>query len=670
MTLIQGSMLWRGESSPLGCRRREQGCGVLSSADRWQDRRPVRDLQVTPSTIIPTRAHLVSLQSLPRKDTVLRHCSHLSFRAMLHGCCVLALAARSQDAPCAAQFPGTSKCQNSMINGAWNSTDTPVGIAAPTTQRGSALSFTYARSGALMARVGASGQSNQQANENPNDPIGEYFSAFDHADLCPQAVITAQSAVTGATNTYTSVMSGRLYLAIWRWNFFPQYANGSVTVIIDYMSPLQLAVSSSTINGSTAGSTSHPIVVQQAVNTGLPSTVTLNTASPGSITLSGYLPVVNLSLSTSTAWVNASGYTVQGGMNQVVWGNASAQNGGYPAPWLSWALPPSAALVSIPNGNGALGVDLVQMVSGQQFGFIFPATSTAMPLNPWWQQYYPPASNDYDNDYDTFINVIEGGIITLTAPSTDQWCGPTDWSASSQVLCVNGQGATQLSLPWNGCSGQFRSIYSNASQFGWTPNGNGYDNSGCNSDSDMQAPVNAVAFRIGQDSTSMQNAGYLNTEIHSNDYYYAFPNSASNGILSYTFTAAQSGRLYLARAGPGGGSASAWNGTIHVTAQYTPPLNIVFGLTWSPSPNAVSQPYLFSAPTSNSSAALAAAGLVSGRYLQIPDTFSGQTVTATFWVYQAVFSGTSSPGNGVGVRATVAWGGLWAVMMCVVIVVA
>ena len=70
-----------------------------------------------------------------------------------------------------------SKCNNSMINGAWDSTDAPT--------RGSALSFTYARSGALMARVGAHGQSNQQTNEDPNTPINEYFSAFDNAAPAP-----------------------------------------------------------------------------------------------------------------------------------------------------------------------------------------------------------------------------------------------------------------------------------------------------------------------------------------------------------------------------------------------------------------------------------------------------------------------------------------------------
>ena len=249
-----------------------------------------------------------------------------------------------------------------MINGAWNSSDAPRGSGAPTIQRGSALGFTYARSGALMARVGAHGQSNQQANENPNNPVGEYFSAFDHVDLCP-AVVTPQSATTGLSNTYTSVSSGRLYLAIWRWSFYPQLANGTVTVLIDYTSPLQVAASSSSISGTAAGSVAHPVVLQQSLNSPLAASVSLNTSSAGTVTLLGYLPVVNLSMSTAVSgWVNASGYTVQGALNQVSWGNASAQNGGYSDPWLSWSLPPSAALVTIPGGNGAVGVDLGQMV--------------------------------------------------------------------------------------------------------------------------------------------------------------------------------------------------------------------------------------------------------------------------------------------------------------------
>ena len=226
------------------------------------------------------------------------------------------------------------------------------------------------------------------------------------------------------------------------------------------------------------------------------------------------------------------------------------------------------------------------------------------------------------------------------------WCGPSDWSSTAPLVCSDARGALGLGYVWNGCSGQFRSIYSNAAQFGWNNSSTnaGYDNSGCNSDSDMAAPVNAVAFRIGADTTAMQNAGYLGTELHSNDYYTAFTAAPSGGVLTNTFTAAQSGRLYLSRQGPGG-SASQWNGTIRVTASYTPPPSLSFGLTWSPSANGVSQPYLFPVPSSNSSSALASAGLVGGRYLQIPDTFSaGATVTATFWVYQNVFSGTV--GNG------------------------
>ena len=568
---------------------------------------------------------------------------------------------------------GQSKCNNTMINGAWNSTD----------GRGTALSFTYARSGALMARVGGPGQSSQAANENANDPVGEYFSAFDHVDLCP-TVITPMMGTSGYQNQYTSVNSGRLYLAIFRWNAYPQLANGSVNILIDYQSPLQVGVSSSALNGTTAGSAAHPVVLTQlTAGSALPGSTTLSTATPGTVTITGLLPVVNISISTSqTTWSNASGYTPQGGTNQVTNNGSNAQLGAYSGPWLSWALPPAAMLVSGFNGN-AVGVDLSQMLSPIQFGFIFPATQTNMSLNPYWQQsaltasptgtaptqqrhctcpvsslltlmlclsrccvvtcrYYPPASNDYDNDYDTYINVIEGGSITLSALASDVWCGQSDWSSSAPLVCSNGQGATQLPYVWNGCSGSWGGIY--AIPPAWTPT-SGNDNSGCNSDSDMAAPVNAVAYRISFDSTGMKNAGYLSTELHAGDYYTAFPNAPSNGLLSYTFTAPVSGRLYLSRQGPGG-SASTWNGTIRVNASYTPPPNLQFGLTWSPSPNAVSQPYLFPAPTANTPAALSAAGVYNGRYLQIPDTFSsGQTVTATFWVYQSVFSGTLSSGS-------------------------
>ena len=563
--------------------------------------------------------------------------------------------ARQADSPC-----GTNqdKCNNSMINGAWNSADQPT--------MGSALSFTYARSGALMARVGAKGQSNQQANEQPNAPVNEYFSAFDNAAACPTAILTSAFTVSGASNTYTMVSSGRLYLAIFRWNFFPNLANGSVNVLIDYTSPLQVALSSSQLNGSTAGSSQHPVVVtatQSSSSQGVfPTTATLTTAAPGTVTATGYLPVLNitgltLNPATSNAGspVNSSTYTYYGTTNQVSFGQAAGENQSTSLPWLSAYLPPAVALSNtFSTTSSTVGVDMQQLLTvcssaAQQQcsnGFIFPASQSNMLLDPYLQQYYPPCNNDYDCDYDTGINVIEGGSITLTSPASDQWCYPNYWS-SQTASCSNAAG--NASIVWNGCSGSFTQLQSNGAYYGVWPNATS-DNSGCNSDSDMQAPIGAVAFRIGIDSTGMRHGGFLDVSYHSSDYYYAFPNAASGGMLTNTFTAAVSGRLYLAFQGPGlspsSFSSPPYSGGVHVSASYTPPPNLMFGLTWSPNPNNVQQPYLFTPPSTPTDTG----SLASGRYLAIPDTISSP-VSVTFWVYQQVFTGAVTTGSGSGTVA-------------------
>jgi hypothetical protein len=256
------------------------------------------------------------------------------------------------------------------------------------------------------------------------------------------------------------------------------------------------------------------------------------------------------------------------------------------------------------------------------------------------------------------------------------WCVAAGWNPNGASSCSNAQG--NVSWIWEGCSGQFSTLLSNASVYGWNNTNGNNDNSGCNSDSTLQAPIGAVAFRIGVDTTAMKNAGFSNSETHSFDYYYAFPNAAVNGQLTNTFSAPNTGRLYLAQQGPGGDK-SLFSGTIAVSATYTPPPNLVLGLTWSPS--SVQQPYLFNAPSSSSTAALAAAGLlpvnapqVSGansaestalslppadaftnrrpplccwsQYLPIPDTFSS-TVSVQFWVYQQLLNNSAVSGSGL-----------------------
>ena len=246
--------------------------------------------------------------------------------------------------------------------------------------------------------------------------------------------------------------------------------------------------------------------------------------------------------------------------------------------------------------------------------------------------------------------MIEGGSITLTAPASQTWCVAAGWSPNGQSSCSNAQG--NASWIWEGCSGQFSPLLSNASVYGWNNSNGANDNSGCNSDSTLQAPLGAVAFRIGVDTTAMANAGFYSSEFHSFDYYYAFPNAPVNGVLSNSFTAPNTGRLYLAQQGPGGDK-TLFSGSITVAAAYTPPPNLVLGLTWTPS--SVQQPYLFAAPSSSSTAALAAAGLQPAsapRYLPIPDTITAP-VSVQFWVFQQLLSSsTGSPTSAAPVTAS------------------
>ena len=537
-----------------------------------------------------------------------------------------------------------------MINGAWVSVDQPT--------RGSSLSFTYARSGALMARIGAHGQSSQALNNNPNSPINDYFSALDFVSTslsqCSSTVITPAMAQTGILNSYTTVQSGRLYLAQFRWNFFPQLANGSITILVDYTSPLQLAVSSSAIQGTAAGALQHPVVLTQSVGSSIPTSVQLATQNLSSVSVSGLLPVVNItglqlnpSISSVSPYQNASEFTFSGRVNQVSQGGAVAQNGA-PGPWLSAYQQPAVRLTNQFTASlGQVGIDMSPLLSSNQFGFLFPASRSSMPLNPYLQQYYPPCSPDYDCEYDSGINVMEGGTITFTVPTSDTWCFPMDWSNAPSV-CSNAQGATQLPYLWNGCSGQYQGIFSTAALFGWNDTNSAYDNSGCNSDSILMAPVGAAVFRIGVDTTGMRHAGYIPVESHSFDYYQIAPASAQTvgGVFVYSFTAPNTGRLYLAYQGPGGNQLL-FNGTIHVSATYQPPAGLVLGATWSPSPLAVQQPYLFPAPTQNTPAALQAAGLLPASnptVLPLPDSFASVTaLQVTFWVYQEIFTSPVTP---------------------------
>jgi hypothetical protein len=303
------------------------------------------------------------------------------------------------DYPCAPADIGSSpcgqeKCNNSMINGAWNSN-----LTVPADLLGTSLSFTYARSGALMARIGAAGGSVQLSNTNPSDPVDEYFSAFDFASACP-AVITLPQTTTGAVNSYTAVNSGRLYLAIYRWNFFPSLASGSVNVLIDYVSPLQVALSSPSINGSSVGSVSHPLVVNQTYLASVGSTVSLNAGSGSTVSLTGLLPVVNitgLTLNPSTAnsspFYNSTLFTWQGPVNQRSQGGAFGQNQSTGQPWLSAFLQPQVALSNTFGATSTVGVDMSALINSNAYGFLFPTTVSNMNLDPWLQQYYPVRSS-------------------------------------------------------------------------------------------------------------------------------------------------------------------------------------------------------------------------------------------------------------------------------------
>ena len=185
---------------------------------------------------------------------------------------------------------------NSKINGAYVSTDPAVpqyveaaaanltvnnhAVAEPgnvpwnLTQFGTNRGFTWTRSGSIVFRIGAKGAPGQNSalSYNFNEPTTDYDSAFDSTaeNLHPNPTVNVTQGLVGR-NVVTPI-SGRLWLACWRWNLYGAQLNyGQTWTLINYTSPVQLSATW-TPSSAALGSASEPYILKQQP---LPSTVVL-----------------------------------------------------------------------------------------------------------------------------------------------------------------------------------------------------------------------------------------------------------------------------------------------------------------------------------------------------------------------------------------------------------
>ena len=298
--------------------------------------------------------------------------------------------------------------------------------------------------------------------------------------------------------------------------------------------------------------------------------------------------------------------------------------------------------------------------------------------NLWYPEQYLLGS--YFSDVDTGLNVLEGALITLSAPIAT-WCAATYYNNATQI-CGDARGVTAFSF-----YGAMKANLIGCDEFYWIfPNSTGYnyssyDNSGCNSGAMTEPPNLALLFRVGS-----------NNQGHSPiDYATAFTDRTQTGTLTATYRAPATGRLYLAAAvmldknvlsfNSATGTATQsptyglpYTGTQTVTITTTPPAEISFGFTWSPAASAVSQPYYVAPPASLqptdlaaagytlvSSAAAVSGGLGAGQatgqyiYLQLPEQVNSAFVyTSTFYAYIDLLEVDSAPAQAASSSAAAA----------------
>ena len=544
---------------------------------------------------------------------------------------------------------------NAKINGAYVSTDpavpdwvevqnpalgnnTHVGYSQPSgqpfnlTQYGTNRGFTWTRSGSIVFRIGSYGAAGSSSaySYNFQDPTTDYDSAFDSTaeNKHPNPTVNTTTGLVG--RSIVTPISGRLFVACWRWNLWPSLNYGQVQTWINYTSPVQVAASWSPATTGLGQYNNSAIFPSQP----LPSVITLPDTFSSSLSsssvnasLRAFLPVDNITVANfapgSASYVQliqtSFSYhypnvravpAVAGQASQpCCWGGTSVNynwNAGYTVQQYDGLF---GTLVSY---NNQLAWDMTHILDANSSSPFFPASGT-FPVNTLNNVWYPQSQlGSYSADVDTGINVLEGGTITLTA-SIQQWCFATYGNNASQ-LCSDARGVSSFGFYGTtqtfliGCD-KFYWIFPNSTIY----NQSLYDNSGCNSGSMAEPPNGALLVRVGS-----------NNQGHSPiDYATAFTDRTQTGTLTATYRVPATGRLYFAAAaswnpnvlshsGPvvtqNTAYGNVYSGSQSVSVKYIPPAELSFGLTWSPATAPNSQPMVVNVPASLSTADLTTAG--------------------------------------------------------------
>ena len=584
---------------------------------------------------------------------------------------------------------------NAKINGAYPSSDpavpnyievqntslglnSHVGFNEPSntpfnlTQHGTNRGFTWTRSGSIVFRIGAYPRAGQAdvLSYNFEDPTTDYDSALDSTaeNNHPPPTIPATTGWKGR-NIVTPI-SGRLFLACWRWNLWPALNYGQTSIMINYTSPVQLAASWSPSFANTSyASYAQPTII---ANQSLPGAITLPDTFASSFaatslnaTLRAFLPVENITVnnfqpgksavapllqsSFSYHYPNQAMRPVQAVLNGPVLTTCcyGGQSGYYQ--WDKGVIQQFDGLFATLVGyNGQLAWDMTHILDGNSSSPYF-ASSGTFAVNTINNAWYPQSrGGSYFADVDTGLNALEGGTITLSAPIA-QWC-MASYNNNASQLCSDARGVPSFSYFTTqqtsliGCD-NFYWIFPNSTVY----NQSDYDNSGCNSGSISEPPNGALLLRVGS-----------NNQGHSPiDYATAFTDRTQTGTLTATYRVPASGRIYLSAAvmfnpnvltwtGPTPGvvtqntiyTSAATNGNVYqgqqtVTVTYTPPAETSFGFTWSPQiTSTASLPYAASAPAS-----LAVADLTAAGFTLVPATSGtglGAGVTTGQYIYKVL----------------------------------
>ena len=533
---------------------------------------------------------------------------------------------------------------STLVNGT-----TPAQTLWNQTQYGTNRGFTWTRSGSIVFRIGAYGASGSSSayNYNFNDPTTDYDSAFDSTAENKHPAPTVDPTVGLVGRSIVTPISGRLFVACWRWNLWPTLNYGQVWTLINYTSPVQVAASWTPAATTAFGGYANPaLLTQQPIPSvvPLPDTFASNVATTAvNASLRAQLPVDNITISAFSPAASASQPLIQSSFSyhypnvrnvpatQFATTSPGCCYGGTSVNvnWSTSTLQQYDGMFgTLLSYNNSLAWDMTHILDANSTSPFFPASGTFL-VNTIYNLWYPQSQlGSYVADVDTGINVLEGGTITLTAP-IQTWCMAT-YRYNATQLCSDARGATSFGYYGTtqnyliGCD-IFYWIFRNSTVY----NQASYDNSGCNSGSMAEPPNGALLVRVGS-----------NNQGHSPiDYATAFTDRTQTGQLTATYRVPASGRLYFA-------AAAMWNGNVltansatfqvtqngnaglgqpysgqqQVSVVYTPPTELSFGFSWSPTSATYPGPMSARVPAS-----LAVADLTSAGYTLVPASSSAST---------------------------------------------